>query len=391
MLDVFAKVTQFWKRGEPYVFLEIEPRAVRATFFRILSEQKLIQIEGQWEWRDSYLVSLPLCTQFLEKNYRSVPIILQGDSHLVTSTYSAIAVTRENPLAIINESDLEHTVGQAVLRLFDRERSRIGAKMEVSEVEVVLLDARSRQLLLDGHRVANPLGFKAKHIELELLETCVTRELFQLLQKQPCFSRIVFISESVTAIAHALAQQSNQEIFVAMVLPQETRVAAASGAHALHVDSFSWGNQNLFAALQELFGLDAEVGQAFLDRYSRGEVSAAVSRRFEQVLSPELQFFIRGVSAVIPVSSAVVYVGGEVLPNFIFLPRFQERFPKTLRLLPLSTDKISKYLDFTLEWKQSSRVNNSWPLAASIFEMQAYSKDTVVNQICTRRARWLHI
>src|SRR3989338_8793274 len=104
-------------------------------------------------------------------------IILSLDSDLAATIYSSVALVRENPRDPIDENDLDNLISQAVWKFFDRQRAKVAAKIGVNDFDVLLADVRIGSIKLDDHRVVNPIGFRARTIEVQLSQTFTARAL----------------------------------------------------------------------------------------------------------------------------------------------------------------------------------------------------------------------
>ena len=115
-------------------------------------------------------------------NLNKYKIIVSLDSELASTVYSSISLVRNNAKDPIDEADMDNLVSQAVWKFFDRHRARVAQKLGVNDFDVLLTDVRIDGIKLDGHRVINPLGFKARSIEIQLGQTFTTRPLINELR-----------------------------------------------------------------------------------------------------------------------------------------------------------------------------------------------------------------
>ena len=114
----------------------------------------------------------------IAKNFGGYKTILALDSDFAHTVNSSIGIIRDNPKETITESDLDNILFQALWRFFDRYRATAAGRLGVGDVDVVLSDIRVGEIKLDGHKVINPVGFKAKSAEIYLSETFISRKLF---------------------------------------------------------------------------------------------------------------------------------------------------------------------------------------------------------------------
>lgn len=322
------------------------------------------------------------------KNHK---LILSLDSSFATSMYSSVSLVRTNPKDVIDEADLDNLISQAIWRFFDKHRFKVAQKMGVDETDVLLTDVRIRDIRIDGHRVVNPIGFKSKSVEIFFSQTFVTREFMRELRDVVPKENIILMIEAGTAMSHVLSHvRGDADFYIANVFPDHTAVFAASKQKFSHHDSFEWGGNDLKMFLGRYFRLDQPTADLVIANYMNENASVNFTRKFETMLSQELNVFANGIESLVGGEPADVYVNPFFsMPPVVFSDRFHNRFEKPVNLLPLSTNLITEKLGYKLQYKTSEEVRNPLMLLCVILELTLLPQNDTMSHLANRRVRWL--
>jgi len=291
-------------KGDSYLLIEILNHYVQVTLFKANPEKKKILIIK------NFVKPLPEFTVFnalqetkaLLKKFGKLnkhKIILSLDSSFTTTIYAAVSLVRSHPKETIDEADIDNLISQAIWRFFDRHRLKVAQKMNIEDVDVLLSDVRIRGIKLDGHKIVNPIGFKAKSVEIFFSQTFIVRELMRGFRDLLPKENIVLITETGTAISHVVSRVlEKDELFVANLFPNQTAVFAVAGNKLAHVDNFGWGENDLMHLLSRYLRVDNEIARMIIGHYSDNNASENFLRRFENILVKELQIFANGLESL---------------------------------------------------------------------------------------------
>lgn len=318
-------------------------------------------------------------------------IILGLDSHLATTIYSSVVLVRDRFKELIDEPELDNLISQAIWKFFDRQRSKVATKMSASDLDVVLSDVKIRGVRLDGHKVVNPVGFKAKTVEILFSQTFLLRQFADSLKDSIPLNQVVFLSENGTAWANVLAKSEAAENFaVANVFSGKTLIYASSGSQNSYWDHFPWGENNLHASLASDLALDAVTAASVIARYNQGAVSATFKRRVEALIGRELQMLANGIGqAIKKMDTNLVYVHPSFDLPATFVSDFRGELGKPAQLRLLDLDIISKNFGFDIKFKNNAHSKNSFGLLANVMEWYLSPQDDRMSQMAKRRVRWL--
>ncbi len=390
--------------GEKYLVIEILDHYIQATALKArLEENPASKQKGEllvvknWE-RPLANVSAPEALKeaaaLLKKvgNLSGYKIILSLDSRLATTIYSSTPLVRQKPNEVIDEPDIDNLVSQAIWRFFDRQREKIAKKMGIEDTDVLLSDVRIRGIKIDGHKVINPIGFKAKSVEFYFSQTFVVRDLIRGLREILPMDQVALVAETGTVLAHAaLKILAPEHLFLANLFPGQTVIYTASPGKLRYLDRYGWGQNNLISHLKNNLMLGPEITQTVIGLYNNNKASPLFLRRLENILIKELQFFFHGLESVVDRDQTKVYLNPYFdLPAVTFSQRCQARLGRALKICPLSADLLSEKFGFEIKFNKSAKVKNLLTVLAALSELSSLSQDEKLGHLVKRRVRWLH-
>lgn len=398
MRRLWQRFHSWFLRGEPVLVAEVFDGRIRVS--RALAElarKRLSVFESRVRELSSYEVTHVMASlgRLLRSFGKPPPaLIMCADPTFVTTLHSAVSLIREKPREPIDEADFGNLVGQALWKIFSRSRSRAAAKMGIGDIDVVLADVRVKQIRLDGHRVVNPIGFPAKAVEFQVVETMSTRPFLDGLREAVRSPSAVTLLENGALYADLLARAHGTDAFLlANVFRGRTDLFARDGVSLAFRDSFPWGEEHIIRAVKEECGVGEDAARGLIGRYARGEASPRFLRRFEQVLKGELQLFLNGVSTQLgAMASRTVYVNAFFpIPAFLFESGFGRRLHRRARIVPVHGDAVCAAFGFTLRsGKGMAGLQNGFATLAPLLDLSFLPHhDRIIESMVLRHTRWL--
>lgn len=389
ILNLFAK-------SDKYLVIEILNDYAQITVLKVNPLKKTLWVKENWveqlkEFSPSEILDKIKLLLGRVGKLRKYKIILSLDSCLTTTLYASLSLIRPNSREVIDEADIDNLISQAIWKFFDKHRFRVAQKMEVDDIDVILSDVHIRGIKIDGHKVINPIGFKAKSVEIFFSQTFIIRELLRGLRELIPKENIFLITEAGIAISHIFTKiLDKNKFFVANLFPSHTAVFLASDHRLNHLDNFPWGENQLLQLLLRYFRLDWGTAQNVLQAYINSRASGNFLRRLENILIKELQIFANGLESVIGEENAEVYLNPFFsIPQLLLSNRFQGRFQKPVKLSLLSTNLITEKLGYTVQYKASAKVKNPLSLLAAFVEATLLPQNDKMSHLANRRVRWL--
>lgn len=373
-------------KDDRFLVVEIFENLNRAAYIRANFENKSLKVIK--------IRSHPDLKKLLKKFGRlaKYKIILGLDSHLASTIYSSVLLPRDQYKELIDEPELDNLISQAIWKFFDRSRNKVAGKIGVADMDILLTDVRIRGIKLDGHKVVNPLGFKAKTVEVQFSQTFLARGLIDSLKDLLPLNQALLISENGTAwssvIAKADLEQKN--FLLANVFSSKTQLFFSDGSQNAYFDHFNWGEKNLHQSLAENLAIDHDIASQIIEKYAKADASETFRRRLEHMILREMRTLARALDlAAKKADTRVVYINPFFnLPNAFSLG-FKNQFERNIELQPLTLDLISQKFGFDIKFKNNSDSEKAFSLIATLVEWYLSPQDDKMSQLAKRRVRWL--
>lgn len=372
--------------------------AIRVTFLAVDFEEKIIEVRGMAS-SSCETGDISCITETMKKLLRGFGklvrhrIIVSLDPAFATTIHSSVTLMRDRPKDPIDEADFDNRIAQGIWRLFDRERGKAASKMDVGDLDILMTDVKVKQVKLDGHRVVNPLGFKAKTVEIHYSMTFCPRPFVEALRKVIAPSQLSFMAEGGVMMADVLAKlEEHRELLLLELSPSSTHLFLVHGSATVWIERIAWGTGNFTSVLSDAFAVSADVAEKIFNLYLLRQASPSVLRRIEQLLKQEFSAFAEHLRE--PVArynlSALYLFALARLPEFIFSSSaFRLALRRRVRILPVTEELMRDRLGFSLAWARSVQHKLIFPELAAFLEFYFLPYDDKMNKIAQRHARWL--
>lgn len=372
-------------KSDRFLVLEIFQDFNRAAYIKADFANKEIKIVT--------LRSHPNLKKLLKKFGRltKYKIIVGLDSHLASTIYSSVTLVREHYKELIDEPELDNLISQAIWKFFDRSRNRVAGKLGVTDLDILLTDVRVRGIKLDGHKVVNPVGFKAKTVEIQFSQTFLSRAVIEELKDIMPLNQVVLMSENGTACSSVISKAKlNDNFLLVSMFNNKTTLFSTDGGFHSYFDQLNWGEENLKRSLADDLAVDREVAGAIIGLYIRNRTSQALRRRLEHLLMREVQNLARGLDSILKrVDTRSVYLNPYFELPHIFGSSFKNQLSRTVTLEQPAVDLISQNFGFDIKFKNDAAAKSIFCLLTLLFEWYLSPRDDRINQLAKRRVRWL--
>lgn len=386
MRNLLNTLLAFFDKKEKFLVVELFSHGSRVSSLTVDAANKKAYL-------DRLVVSESVSMREALSKFRRLPqykIMVSLPPKLATTVYSGVSILRDRPRDPIDEADLDNLLSQAVWKFFDRYRATAAKKMGAVDIDVLLTDVRVSQIRLDGHRVVNPIGFKAGTIEVQMNQTFTTRAAMHELKEALPIANIVLITESGTAGLHVLSRiHKEEDLVMASIFPGETDFFSSNNGRLAYHDQLAWGSDQLGRVLERELAVSAPMARAIMAAAGRGQVSSAVAKKIENILLDELQELVRGLSSAMKKEHRLVYLNAFFdLPPVAFSNSLKRKFDGVVRLGKAGLECISENYQFGLECKESVGQYNLFSIAALLVEHTMLPNDGL-SKIARKRVRWL--
>lgn len=396
MFDQLKKIFPFLHRKERFLVIELLVHSARATFLRADFERKYIEVvamvsEGFNVQKDEHVfAAIKKALKALSK-FGAAKIIISLAPEFATTIHSSVVMMRDNVKRPIDESDLENHIGKAIWKLLDQERGRAALKMGVGDLELAVADVRVRGIRLDGHRVVNPIGFKARTVEIRFTQTLHPRSFLESLQEKLPRERIVLIAEGGVMDSDVLAKSTGTENFLMVrLMDDQSQIYYSQGSTIGYHSTVQWGRKNLIEAIQDLFSVSEKVADKIMGLYLISQASKTVLDKIEKTFLDSVSRLTESLrKPIISYGAGTVYLLPFFeVPEFMISQRFRGLLERHPKIQAVRESEVEHGLGFEVKYAFPSKENLYTPLAA-LAELYFSSTDDTMNKIARRHARWL--
>ena len=221
-------------------------------------------------------------------NSRRRLVVLAGDS-LATTLPIPLDFKRSADRAgePITVGEVEDWFARATAKIFSRCRAEAGQRLDVGDVDTVLVNQRVERIAIDGHSVAHPVGHVGEKVSFVIELTFARRELSDLLA--PFFNAPgeFFFAEAPQARLAALARVRS---FPINMIVASSEGAAASlfvfeeaekGCPVAYREPFPWDATATVRATLTALGVSRSAAEELYERYLAGTVSEDAKKYFD--------------------------------------------------------------------------------------------------------------
>ena len=391
--------------GDTYLTLEVSDRYLRGTlFFATGDNLNLLNVTTDTftEPVISTDESAPTPPPSAEKirsfiNSLSIPrsakVILLGGPTIAITIPAWIKVTRSDWRREVDEGELENIISQAVWKFLNFYKPRALKTLNVTDTEILLARIRILNVRVNNHRVLNPIGFRAKTIEILVEETFVNRDLYAAVEESlPSFSPLV--STAALGISEALlllrASGFERRFSALRLLPESLLVLKGDGHSRYHgnltepiIDyrlSLPWSRSRLLAALGGALGVSKNVSEELFTINQTAAASHRVLRFLKQVLDDGWRSLLRQLPR--DLNDVTFLISDYELPaSFLRLDRKRPFLLNDCR-------RLAADFGYSLS-APDDNVNSSFTAIAAFIEHHNSGDDSELNRLAERRAKWL--
>lgn len=377
---------RLFHKKEKFLILEVSGEK-NSGFLLSLDEEKNLKLEKFWPDFSWSKVS----RRFLRRPEKWKMIVSAGPGFAATISMP-IELEREagmtrSPLTSI---ELENLLAQTSSKVFTQVRGEASRELGIDELDTILIDNRVSNFKIDGHRVLNPIDFKAKRLEALLELTLTTRSIFEdwknffnIGQAQDFFFTEISRSE-----LFALKRFKNLPVNLLVLSSGEFSyffnlekgaIGEVVNRHRLH-----WSTSRLLEIIEKNFGVSRNVSLSLYNLFLEKGLSPRLERHISILIKPILDQLIKNLEHL--KVKGHIYIDSNLnLPPALSLRKIKA----TTKKLP--TDELTEYLGFNIVGE------SSWPWPknqifkhlAPFIEFYYNSEDLSINHWLRRRLHWL--
>jgi len=324
----------------------------------------------------------------------------------VRGAATVIAYQREKPEDKIDLPELKNIVQKVQWQAFNKIRRQLAEEINISEIEIKLLNAAIVDVRIDGYQVTSPLGFQGRELSLTVFNVYAPMVHLGAIETIAKSLKLDLISVAAEpyAIARSIDLKNKQNFskgnaIIVDIGGGTTDVALIRNGAIEGVRSFAIGGQAFTKRLGGILGLSFQQAEEVKLKYSQGEVGKIVKKKITETFKKDLAIWTGGLSLILEEfaqnsslpSNILLCGGGSFLPG---IKKALEDFDWAARLpleggipeiLFINPEDIENIKDLTGTLKSYQDIT-PMSLASLAIEIEK-DKETTMGSIVKRAVR----
>jgi len=384
--------------GDSWVIIETRQSCLRVIFAEVQPKTKRLIIQKQLEVDledpslDAYRATVSdVFKKISPISPAKVAVILDHSQAVELS--GNISLMRSDCNSEITRSEFDDLVSRGIWKLLMQQRVAAAKQLLEQEIDIRLIDADIIQVLLDGHRVVNPIGFTARTIEFTCSQTFISKALFNFFSSLLTDDNLALVVEGAALLTSSIkGEMAGGDFLFASIGSKRTVLYEVEGVAVRYLDSFELGRDSLFNSLTAEVGVDSYVASQILNKYKEKDLSNTMKRLVERAISGELAMLSNGIAAHQKNKNIPVYVHAEEsLPSCLFVKEFIRRLGLSLKLTEVNEEFVGKRSGFGVQFKHSriSSALSGYEIVIATLANWYDGETAQLRKTASQRARWI--
>lgn len=268
----------------------------------------------------------------------------------VRGAATTVSHTRQKPQDKIDLPELKNIVQKAQWQAFNSIRQKLSEEINVSEIDVKLINAAIVGVKVDGYQVTNPLGFVGRGLDLTIFD--VYAPLVHLGAIESIINSLKLDLLSIAAEPYAIARSVNLgakqtsprgNAIIVDIGGGTSDMALIKNGSIEGVKSLAIGGQAFTKRLASVLGLSFKQAEEVKIKYSQGEVGRLVKKKITETFKKDLKIWSSGLALILEDFSQTSSLPGVILlcGGGSFLPGIEKSLGQSdwLEKLPFGDQK----------------------------------------------------
>ncbi len=245
-------------------------------------------------------------------------VIMGIAGELVKGITTTIKFIRPKSEKKITSEELQEILEKVQTRALEKAKSLLAWETGQQEIDVRLINAAIVDVMIDGYRVTNPLGFQGKEVQVAVYSAF--SPIVHLGALQTIAEELGLDLISVTAEPYAVAKitsPSNASEFSGIFIDiggGTTDIAVVNNGGLIGTKMFAIGGRAFTKKIMNSLNVSFEEAEELKIRYSTKQISKTVHDKIKNVLDGDLDIWLSGVELTLG-----QFQNADLLPSRIFL------------------------------------------------------------------------
>lgn len=245
-------------------------------------------------------------------------VIMGIAGELVKGITTTIKFIRPRSEKKITSEELQEILEKVQVRAHEKAKSLLAWETGQQEIDVRLINAAIVDVMIDGYRVTNPLGFQGKEVQVAVYSAF--SPIVHLGALQTIAEELGLDLISVTAEPYAVAKitsPSNASEFSGIFIDiggGTTDIAVVNNGGLIGTKMFAIGGRAFTKKIMNSLNVSFEEAEELKIRYSTKQISKTVHDKIKNVLDGDLDIWFSGVELTLG-----QFQNADLLPSKIYL------------------------------------------------------------------------
>lgn len=364
-----------------YLIVEILPRIFQASLLshdKAVGEVDLVETWRFSSWREmrDFLGSSAIKSG--DYGY-----IISLDSELASTIYQRRVLIRKDADRPIDQAELESLASQLIWHVSAPLEAGVSGASEFSLRQIIV-----NNLVIDGRRVADPIGLTGREVAVYFNKTSVKRDFLDELTKVLPADRIVLISESGSLWLYSVARLINKQTLAVASCLLVSIFYDVSIVHYFknneigYLKTVNWGEKNILSTIFGNLSVNQKVARDILRECFLKKTSPAFFRKITAFMKGELDDF----------SSQINFISQKNGSERVFfmpfaqLPLDQLKLDKGVKYSVVDNRFVEREAPFRV--KLNKEALNYFSAVAPLVKVSLTPLESLFNKVIQRRLRW---
>jgi cell division protein FtsA len=246
-----------------------------------------------------------------------------------------IHLSRRHPKLRITKKELFDLVKKVQWHIYDEVRKQLAQETGCPEVEVRLVNSALVDIVVDGQRLQNPIGFQGKEISVSLFNSfapLVCVGALQTIADELGLSLISIATEPyAVARSYALDDPTDFSGIFIDIGGGTTDVALMRNGGVVGTKMFALGGRAFSKRISRMFDLPFAGAEELKIAHSKGELGKFKEKKIHEAMLEDAKIWLSALTLTL-----AEFPGSEILPNRIYLCGGGSALPEIYEVL--STD-----------------------------------------------------
>lgn len=231
---------------------------------------------------------------------KATQLIMGIAGELVKGATTTINYTRREPDTKIDLTELKNIVHKVQWKAFDEVRTELAYETGYNEIDVKLVNAAITNVLIDGYKVANPLGFQGKDVTISIFNAFAPLVHYGTLQTiaAELDLELIAITSEPYAVARCLGLEDNgnfSAIFIDMG-GGTSDLALVKDGSVEGTRMFSLGGRTFTKRLAQSLHISYEEAEEVKLAYTAEKLEKQSQRIVREAMKSDCEVWLSGVA-----------------------------------------------------------------------------------------------